>query len=101
ACLHNGSNENMTQARGFFERALAVDPRSIEALVGTAIVDFNRGANFSTDDRAVPFAAAEAALIKALSLAPQHAQAQIYLGVVHIFTGRAAKVLPNASRHWG
>jgi TolB-like protein len=74
ACLHNGmTNENMTQARGFFERAQALDPRSIEALVGTAIVDFNRGANFSTDDRAVPFAAAEATLIKAQSLAPQHA----------------------------
>jgi tetratricopeptide (TPR) repeat protein len=92
ACLHKGmTNEHMTQARGFFERALALDPLSIEALIGTAIVDFNRGANFSTDNRAAPFAAAEAALIKALSMDPQHAQAQMYLGVVHIFTARAAQ----------
>ena len=92
ARLHNGmTDEHMAQARGFFERALALDPRSIEALVGTAIVDFNRGANFSTDDRAAPFAAAEATLIKALSMDPQHAQAQMYLGIVHIFTARAAQ----------
>ena len=44
----------MTQARGFFERALALDPGNIEALVGTAKVDFNSGANFFTDDRAAP-----------------------------------------------
>ena len=54
ACLHSGMTfEQMTQARSFFERALVLDPRNIDALVGTAIVDFNRGANFSTDDRAV------------------------------------------------
>jgi len=92
ACLHKGlTNEHMTQARGFFERALALDPGSIEALVGTAIADFNWGVNFSIDDRAAPLAAAEAALIKALSMAPQHAQAHVYLGAVHIFTARAAQ----------
>jgi TolB-like protein len=92
ACLHNGlTNEHMAQARGLFERALALDPGNIEALVGTAIVDFNRGVNFSIDDRAAPLAAAEAALIKALSTAPQHAQAHMYLGAVHIFTSRSAQ----------
>src|SRR5215831_9338759 len=99
ACLHGGMTfEHMTQARSFFERALALDPRNIDALVGTAIVDFNRGANFSTDDRAVPFSAAEAGLIKALSMDPQHAQAQMYLGVVHIFTARAAQGIAECER---
>ncbi|RXG89003.1 MULTISPECIES: adenylate/guanylate cyclase domain-containing protein [Bradyrhizobium] len=92
ACLHKGlSNEHLARARGFFERALALDPGSIEALVGTAIVDFNRGANFSIDDRAMPLAAAEVTLIKVLSLAPQYAPAHLYLGAVYIFTGRAAQ----------
>lgn len=92
ACVNKGDTpEHMTQARGFFERALALDPGSIEALVGTAIVDFNSGAYFSTDDRAASLAAAEAALIKALSMAPWHAQAHMYLGVVHIFTDRVAQ----------
>jgi TolB-like protein/class 3 adenylate cyclase len=92
ACLHKGlTNDCLTQARSFFERALALDPGNIEALVGTARVDFNRVVNFFTDDRDTLLAAAEAALIKALSAAPQHAQAHIFLGAVHIYTARAAQ----------
>ncbi len=92
AHLHNGVIlEHLTQARGFFERALALDPGSIEALVGTAIVDYTMGVNFLTDERAAPLAAAETALNRALSMAPQHAQAHMYLGVVYIFTGRSAQ----------
>src|SRR5499427_4066850 len=42
ACLHKGlTNKYLTQARDFFERALAFDPGNIEAMVGTARVDFN------------------------------------------------------------
>ncbi|HXW29931.1 MAG TPA: adenylate/guanylate cyclase domain-containing protein [Xanthobacteraceae bacterium] len=40
ACLNKGqTSENMAQARGFYERALALDPGYIDALVGTAPVD--------------------------------------------------------------
>jgi TolB-like protein len=92
ACLHKGlTNEHLAQARDFFERALAFDPDSIEALVGTAMVDVNRGANFAVDDRGAHLAAAEVTLVKALSLAPQCAVAHMYLGAVHIFTDRAAQ----------
>ena len=92
ACLHKGlTNEHLAQAWGFFERALTLDPGNIEALIGTAAVDFNRGANFFADDRVASLAAAEAALTKALSAAPQHAQAQFFLGAVHIYTARAAQ----------
>jgi tetratricopeptide (TPR) repeat protein len=92
ACLHKGlTYKYLTQARGFFERALALDPDNIEALVGTAIVDFNIGANFYTDNRTEPFAAAEATLIKALSMTPQYARALTFLGYVHIYTARAAQ----------
>jgi len=90
--------ENLTQARGFFERALALDPGSIEALVGTAIVDYSIGVNFFTDERAASLAAAETALNKALSIAPQHAQAHMYLGVVYIFTFRAAQGIAECER---
>ena len=45
ACLNKGMTpEYMTQARGFFERALALDPRNVEALVGMANVDAATGA---------------------------------------------------------
>src|SRR6266550_4688320 len=59
--------EHMTQARGFFERALAVNPRSVEALVGMARVDLAMGASALTDDRAARYLAAETNAIKALS----------------------------------
>ena len=40
AWLNKGTTpEHMAQARGFFERALALDPKNIEALVGMASVD--------------------------------------------------------------
>jgi TolB-like protein/DNA-binding winged helix-turn-helix (wHTH) protein len=92
ACLHKGlMDEYLTQARSFFERALALDPDSIEALVGIAIIDFNRGANFFADDRAACFAAAETALIKALSMAPRYPRALVFLGYVHIYTARTAQ----------
>ena len=48
---------------------------NIKALVGTADVDFASVANFLTDDRAARAAAAEAVLIKVLSLAPNQARA--------------------------
>ena len=71
AWLNKGPTpENMTQARGFFERALALDPRNIDAMVGMASVDLAMGAALLTDDRSVRLSAAETNAIKALSLAP-------------------------------
>ncbi len=91
ACLYKGvTPEHLTQARGFFERALELDPRNVDAMVGVASVDATAGALFMTDDRtASRFAAAEAASIKALSLAPNHALAHLILGGVQMFTRRA------------
>jgi TolB-like protein len=99
ACIHKGlTNEYLAQARGFFERALALDPDHLEALVGAALVDFNIGANFSTDDRAARLAAAEATLIKVLSRAPQHAVAHMFVGVVYMLTNRAARGIAECER---
>jgi tetratricopeptide (TPR) repeat protein len=81
--------ENMAQARYFYERALALDPNNIEALVGTAQVDFRFLSQFLSDDRRSGAAAAEAALTKVLSLAPNHALAHVVSGGVHIYTNRA------------
>jgi TolB-like protein len=83
--------EHMTKARGFFERALIIDPRSVEALVGMADVDFILGAGLLTDDRAARCSAAETNAIKALSLAPDHAVAHLVLGGAYIFSNRAAQ----------
>src|SRR5262249_22655180 len=54
------TTEHMTQARGFFERALNLDPENIETLVGMALVEATMGAASLSDNRAAHFAAAEA-----------------------------------------
>jgi TolB-like protein/class 3 adenylate cyclase len=90
--------EHMSEARGFFERALAIDHGSVGALVGLAIVDLTIGASLLADDRAVYLSAAEANAIKALSLAPDHAQAHRILGGVYIFTNRAAQGIAECER---
>jgi adenylate cyclase len=61
------TREYLMQARGFFERALALDSANLDALVGMGQVDTILGASFLTDDRATRLAAAEATLTKALS----------------------------------
>jgi TolB-like protein/Tfp pilus assembly protein PilF len=87
ACTNNGTTaEYMTQAQAFFERALALDPDNIEALVGLARVQAAFGANLMCDDWKTHLTAAEAASTRALSLAPNHARAHSVLGLVQSFT---------------
>jgi TolB-like protein/class 3 adenylate cyclase/tetratricopeptide (TPR) repeat protein len=90
--------ENMAKARGFFERALALDPVNVDALVGMALVDANVAIGFFTDDRAARFATAEAAATGALSLAPDHALAHLCMGMVLGFTNRAAQGIAELER---
>src|SRR5579872_3276576 len=58
--------EHMAQARGFFERALALEPGNVEALVGIARVNLLIGSSFFTDDRMEHLTAAEAVVTKVL-----------------------------------
>ena len=83
--------EHMAQARGFFERALELDPDNVETIVGMAAVDGASAGSFLADDPDVLFAAAEASLIKVLSLAPQHAPAHMLLGSLLFSTKRVAQ----------
>jgi TolB-like protein len=92
ACLYKGLNpEQLTKARGFFERSLAIDPRNVRALIGLANVDMIVGFAMLTDDRAAILSAAEAKAITALSLAPHAAEAHFILGCICIMTNRAAQ----------
>jgi TolB-like protein/class 3 adenylate cyclase len=83
--------EYMKRARSFFERALTLDPQNIEALVGMASIDLGMAANHLIDDGVARLAVAETTLTRALSLAPHHARARMFLGVVYIYTNRAAQ----------
>jgi tetratricopeptide (TPR) repeat protein len=92
ACLNKGAApEHLRQALGFFERALAIDSRSVGALVGMATLDMIVGIAVLTDDRTARFSAAETNAIKVLSLAPDDASAHFILGCVYMFTNRVAQ----------
>ena len=90
--------ENIAQARRFFERALLLDPCCVEALVGAALVDVQTVQHLFIDDRTARLAAAETAALKALSLAPNHAEANRILGLVQIFTNRVAQSIAQCER---
>jgi tetratricopeptide (TPR) repeat protein len=88
----------MAQARGFFERALVLDPQNVEALVGMANVDADSAGGFRTDDRGARLAVAEMTVLKALSMAPQHAMAHMQLGFIQIQTNRTAQGIAECER---
>ena len=81
---------NIAQARSFFDRALTVDPDNVEALIGSARADTRAGMLLFVTDPMAAFAAAEAKLTRALSSVPDHAHGHVWLGLVDIFTKRAA-----------
>ena len=99
AWLNKGGNpEANSQARTFFERSLALDPQNIEALVGSAIVGIQSVIGSFTSDHIERLRAAETALIKALSLAPNHALAHNILGLLYLFTNRVAQGIAECER---
>jgi TolB-like protein/class 3 adenylate cyclase/cytochrome c-type biogenesis protein CcmH/NrfG len=83
----------MARARGLFEKAVALDPENVEAMVGLARVDAMTGSALMTDDWSARLASAEATLTKALSLAPNHAVAHMLMGIVQVVTKRAAQAI--------
>ena len=89
---------HMAEARGFFERALALDPGNIEATVGMASVDLTLAAAALTDDRKALLSAAEANANRALSIKPDHAVAHLLLAYTNIFANRAAQGIAECER---
>jgi TolB-like protein/class 3 adenylate cyclase len=99
AFLNKGRRlDDLAPAAASFERALALDPANVEAMVGRARVDSSLVASLLTDDRIGLLAAAEARLTAALSLAPNHALAHMVLGHVYILSGRAAQGVAEAEQ---
>lgn len=99
ALLQKGwTPEYLTQARKVFERALALDPKNIDAMVWIATVDVIVGSSYLTDDRAAHLAVAEVTSVKALSLAPNHAFAHLILGFVLNATNRVDRAMAEFER---
>jgi TolB-like protein/lipoprotein NlpI len=92
ACWNKGMTpEYLALARDFFDRALALDPRNVDAMVGMGTLVATIAGSFASDDRAAQLAAAEAMLNRALSMDPQYAGAHLALGAVQMFTNRATQ----------
>jgi TolB-like protein len=99
AWFNRGSTpDNMAQARAMFEQALALDPNNIEATIWTAAVNLEVASAYMSDDGTALVAAAEAMLVKALSLAPNHAFAHLLLGSLLNATNRAAQCISECER---
>jgi len=96
--FNKGGPDNIERARGYFERAVALDPTNIDALVGAARADVLIGAIFTTDHRAERLAAAEALLIKGISIAPRNYWAHLWLGFIQIQTNRASRAIGELER---
>ena len=90
--------DGLSEARRLFERALALDPTNVRGLVGVASVDVQVALSFLADGRASRLATAEAAATKALSLAPENAQAHLLLGVVQMYNNRTSQGVRECER---
>jgi TolB-like protein len=100
AWLNKGRNPaNTARARGFFERALALDPDNFDAAVGMACADVQAAVGYYVDDKAERLASVEANLNRVLSQSPNNARARYCLGC----SPKASawpRALPNASGRW-
>jgi TolB-like protein len=90
--------EYMTRARHFFEQAVALDPRNIDALVGLALIDASVAVALMTDNWQALSAAAEANITTALSLAPNHAFAHLVLALIQLYTNRSEEGIAECER---
>jgi TolB-like protein/class 3 adenylate cyclase len=92
------SLDNLSEARKLFERALALDPGNVDAIVGAALASIVLVGFHMSDDRVARLAAAEALAVQALSIAPEKASGHLCLGVVYIYTNRAAQGISEFER---
>ncbi|MBW7961750.1 adenylate/guanylate cyclase domain-containing protein [Bradyrhizobium sp. BR 10261] len=90
--------EYLTEARGSFEQALAIDPKNVDAMSWAATVEAALGVLFLTDHPHEHQAAAETMVLKALSLASDHAWAHCILAGLLMCTNRVAQGVAECER---
>ena len=84
--------EYMTKARSFYERALTLDPKNIEALVGMGSIDLGMAANHLIDDGVTRLAVAETALTPSVVVGPSAcAGAHVYGRGAHLYEPRSTR----------
>jgi TolB-like protein/Tfp pilus assembly protein PilF len=99
ACVNKGlTPASVKQAKDLFARAIALDPQNIEAAVSAAHLDMALASGHLTDDGIVHLDAAETALVRVLSRAPNYPRAHMYLGAVRMQTRRVAEGIAECNQ---
>jgi adenylate cyclase len=97
--INKGRNPADTaRGRGFFERALALDPDNLDAAVGMACADVQAAVGYYVDDKAERLESVEASLNRVLSQSPNNARARYCLGRVLVHTKRGAQGIAECER---
>ena len=97
ATFNKGGLENLTSARALFEKSVELDPTNVDSIVGAARVEVV-AALYGYGDRAKSLAAAEADLLKGLSIQPRNHWAHLWLGFIQIHTNRGARAIGEFER---
>jgi TolB-like protein/class 3 adenylate cyclase len=98
--FNKGGRASVERARDYFERAVALDPTNVDALVGAARADVVIGGGIFADAERDEqrLAAAEQLLIKGISIAPRNYWAHLWLGFIQILTNRASRGIAELER---
>ena len=99
AWYNKGRNPaDIDRARGFFERALALDPNNLDAALGKVMADFQVAVSYSVDDRFERLHSIEAQLNWVLSQSPNNAGAHFLMGRILNQTNRQAQAIDELNR---
>ncbi len=99
AWYNKGRNPaDIDRARGFFERALALDPNNLDAALGKVMADFQLAVSYSVDDRFERLHSIEAQLNRVLSQSPNNAGAHFLMGRILNQTNRQAQAIDELNR---
>jgi TolB-like protein/Flp pilus assembly protein TadD len=99
AWLNRGKNpDDVARARGFFGRALALDPGNLDAALGKAEADYLVAIGYTVDDRTERLHSIEAQLDLLLSQSPNNAWAHYLKGRILAQTNRQAQAIEEFNR---
>ena len=85
-------------ARSFFARALAIQPDNIQALIGCAAADISELIRFEAPEPSKVLTSAEASLSSVINLAPDNAEAHMFLSIVRSLSNRPEEGVAEAER---
>jgi TolB-like protein/cytochrome c-type biogenesis protein CcmH/NrfG len=99
AWYHKGRNTaDVDRARGFFDRALALDPDNFDAALAKASADLQLAVGYRVDDKAERLESVEANLNRVLSKSPNNAWAHYLIGRVFVQTNRLSQAIAESER---